>query len=144
MENASKALLMAGGILIAIIIIALLAKTFSNIGEFQMSKLSEEEQQKLIAFNEQYTKYLNQYVYGTDVITLLNKEKITGVKVNFKEGSEIPGEGYSQEFEYIDGGGYVRGEYATDTKYYKCIDIEFDNNTGKVSSITFDQIKVGP
>ena len=73
MENASKALIMAGGILIAIIIIALLIKGYTNVSIFQKTKLSEEEQEKLVAFNEQYTKYLGQYVYGIEVSTLMNK-----------------------------------------------------------------------
>lgn len=73
MENASKALLMAGGVLIAIIIIALLARTSTTIGIFQKNRLTEEQQAQLVAFNEQYTKYLGQYVYGTDVITVINK-----------------------------------------------------------------------
>lgn len=136
MENASKALLMAAGILIAIIIIGLLVTTFSNINQFQMSRLSEEEQQKLIAFNEQYTKYLNQYVYGTDVKTLQNKKSQTEVEVIFEDGSEEPGDTYTQQFQYQD------GSYTSDIKYYKCTGIEFDNSTGKVKSITFKQIIV--
>ena len=73
MENASKALLIAGGVLIAILIIGLLITSFSTISEFQMSQLSEQEQEELIAFNEQYTKYVNQYVYGTEIITVINR-----------------------------------------------------------------------
>lgn len=73
MENASKALLMVGGVLIAIIIIAVLVRSYSSISMFQKAQLSEEEQAQLIAFNEQYTKYLGQYVYGTEVITVINK-----------------------------------------------------------------------
>ena len=73
MENASKALLMAGGILIAMLIIAVLVRSFTTVGIFQKAKLSEEEQAELVAFNEQYTKYLGQYVYGTEVITVINK-----------------------------------------------------------------------
>ena len=73
MENASKALLMAGGILIAIITIALLVRSFTTIGIFQKAQLSEEEQAQLVEFNEQYTKYLGQYVYGTEVISVINK-----------------------------------------------------------------------
>ena len=60
-------------IFVAIIIIALLAHTFNNLSIFQKTKLTEEEQEQLIAFNEQYTKYVGQYVYGTDVITVINK-----------------------------------------------------------------------
>ena len=72
MENASKALLIAGGVLISLIIIAVGLKTYSSIGSFQKAKISEEEQERLIAFNERFTKYLGQYVYGTEVITITN------------------------------------------------------------------------
>ena len=73
MENASKALIMAGGILIAILILAVLIRSYGSITMFQKARLTEEEQAKLIAFNEQYTKYLGQYVYGTEVITVINQ-----------------------------------------------------------------------
>lgn len=124
MENASKALLMAGGILIAIIIIGLLVRTFSTINQFQMSNLSEEEQQKLVAFNEQYTKYLNQYVYGTEVASLINKYKNDGLVKVLPEDLPVP-TGVGQ-----------------DTQYYKCIGITFDSTTGRVDTITFEQILV--
>lgn len=123
MENASKALLMAGGILIALITIAVLVRTFSNISEFQMSKLSEEEQAQLVAFNEQYTKYLNQYVYGTEVRTLINKYQNDNMVEVIYDAEPPMGEGES-------------------TKYYKCIDITYDNSTGKVKTITFKEITI--
>ena len=75
MENASKALLIAGGILISLIIIAVLVRTFTNISLFQKAQLTEEEQAQLVAFNEQYTRYLGQYVYGTEVRTVINKSE---------------------------------------------------------------------
>ena len=122
MENASKALLMAGGVLIAIITIALLTRSFSSISEFQEVRLSEEEQAQLLAFNEQYTKYLNQYIYGTEVRTLINKyENDKKVKV-IVEGA-LPPTGVGQ-----------------DTKYYKCIGIGYDS--GRVNSITFIEITI--
>ena len=73
MENASKALLMAGGVLIAVLIIAILVRTFGTVGLFQKQKLTEEESRQIAEFNEQYLKYLNQYMYGTEVITIINK-----------------------------------------------------------------------
>ena len=123
MENASKALLMAGGVLIAIIMIGLLAKTFGAVNLFQKSQLSEEEQAQLVAFNEQYTKYLGQYVYGTEVRTLKNKYDDDG-KVNVIYDVEPP-TGVGQ-----------------DTMYYKCTEITYDNSTGRVNSITFQQINL--
>ena len=126
MENASKALLMAGGILIAILIIALLVKSFTAVSMFQKTKLTEEEQAQLVVFNEQYTKYLGQYVYGTDVRTLMNKyddDKQVPVIV-LPEGTNPP-TGIGQ-----------------DTQYYKCTSVGYDNSTGRVNSITFEKVTV--
>ena len=125
MENASRALLMAGGVLIAILIIALLVRSFTGISSFQKAKLSEEEQEKIVKFNEQYIKYLGQYVYGTEVLTLLNKhEKDKKVLVNV-EGN-VPTENDNKNKE---------------TKYYKCKTIGYDKTTGLVNSITFVEIQ---
>ena len=92
MENASRALLMAGGVLIAIIIISLLVRTYGNIGIFQRQQLSAEEAEKLEAYNKEYTKYLNQYVYGTEVITVINKVRNSDydieVNIEFKDKYE--------------------------------------------------------
>lgn len=99
MENASKALLMAGGILIAILLIALLVKSFTGISAFQKAQLSEEEQAQLIAFNEQYTKYLGQYVYGTEVITVINKSLNNNshdISVSIKFNGEYTYKGYKE------------------------------------------------
>lgn len=126
MENASKALLMAGGILIAIITIALLVKSFTSISSFQEAKLTQKQQEEIVAFNEQYTKYLGQYVYGVEVATLKNKYDNDGlVYVNvLPEGTQIP-TGIGQ-----------------DTQYYKCKNITYDNQTGRVNSITFEKITI--
>lgn len=122
MENASKALLIAGGILIAILIIALLVRSFTSISIFQKAKLTQEEQEQLLAFNERYTKYLNQYVYGTEVRSLLNKyddDKQVVVHVTGNMPSTLVGE----------------------VQYYKCIAIGYDNSTGRVNSISFLEIQ---
>ena len=120
MENASKALLMAGGVLIAVITIALLVQSFGVISSFQKSQLTEEEQAQLVAFNEQYTKYLGQYVYGTEVISVINKSldnrsyKIT-TKIKFANN----GAGYSYK-------GY---KYNTTTNRYDEIDVNIQKGT---------------
>ena len=90
MENATKALLISGGVLIAIIILTVLVKTYSKIGMFQKQQLSKEEAEQIEEFNKDYTKYAGQYVYGTEVITIINKtvdyNKRTGknITVNIK------------------------------------------------------------
>lgn len=109
MENASKALLMAGGVLIAIIIISLLVKTYGNIGAFQRQQISAEEAERIEEYNKEYTKYINQYVYGTEVITVINKVKNTtdyDIKVNIKFTEE------PYEYQVVD---YENGKKTTKT-----------------------------
>lgn len=138
MENASKALLMAGGILIALITIAVLVRSFGSISDFQKAQLSEEEQAQLVAFNEQYTRYLNQYVYGTEVLTLQNKyNNDRKVKVILTEGSEQPMQD-ENKYKYDE----ENNSYSNETRYYKCTGITYDNSTGRVNTITFTQIKL--
>ena len=138
MENAARALMIAAGILIAILIISVLVSTFTKMNSFQMSKLSEEEQQQLIEFNEQYTKYVNQYVYGIDVLTMQNKYANDGkVEVYLTPDSEQPDiedNKYKEDEE--------TGEYSNKTRYYKCIGVEYDDKTGMINKIKFKQIKL--
>lgn len=173
MENASKALIIAGSVLIAILIIAVLVKSYSNISIYQRNKLTEEEQEQLEAFNEQYTKYAGQYVYGTEVITTINKikqseypikvkiqfageysytkkEYINGKKVEktvtIKSGKEltITNEDYDVNFNNIDSIEKGSKEYGDiNNRAFKCTGIGYDNSTGRVNSITFVEKKYG-
>lgn len=90
MENASKALLMAGELLIGIIVLSLLAYTFQRVYTFAEAYQEKTEQQKIIVFNAQYTKYATAtgyeptYIYAEDVVTLteqvLNWNKRTDIE----------------------------------------------------------------
>lgn len=85
MENASKALLMAGGILVGVLILALMVTLFlSSRGlstEYEQTKQSEAVQQ----FNVNFTKYLGQNLTIHQVVTICNfaySNKIHKVSVN--------------------------------------------------------------
>lgn len=86
MENASKALLMAGGILLTIITLSLfiyLTTATSRIGEAQEAKTLTEQ---ITAFNKEYEAYNKRRLYGTDVITVVNKainhnEKMNAIEI---------------------------------------------------------------
>ena len=74
MENASKALLMAGGILIALVIIGLLLLMFNRIAIMKNSKNASLEDSQIIAFNKEFEKYADtDKIRGVDFITLTNK-----------------------------------------------------------------------
>lgn len=73
MENASKALVMAGGILIAIMILATLAYAAGQWGLIPQSMEQSKEAQQLAKFNQEYESYNKDIMYGSDVVSVLNK-----------------------------------------------------------------------
>lgn len=73
MENASKALLMAGGILIAVLIIGLLVYSFGSMGGYFDTENAKEEAEQLKIFNDQYEVYNRKLLRGVDVISVINK-----------------------------------------------------------------------
>lgn len=72
MENASKALIMAGSVLIAMIVISILVMFFGNLQSLQKTELTAEEVEKKAEFNKQYDSYARD-VYGSDILSLANK-----------------------------------------------------------------------
>lgn len=74
MENASKALLMAGGILIALLIIGALLLMFNQIGDYEKGQQSNEKTSQLAQFNSDFERYTDDNgINGTDIISLINK-----------------------------------------------------------------------
>lgn len=74
MENASKALIMAGGILIALIIIGLLLVMINQLGGYEKSEDSSTKDSQLAEFNLDFERYTDDKgIKGTDIISLINK-----------------------------------------------------------------------
>lgn len=73
MENASQALLIAGGILIAILVISLFPMLFNNLATIKNAEEDVKEAKKLSEWNTSWEVYNKDYLYGTDVITVINK-----------------------------------------------------------------------
>lgn len=73
MENAVKALTMAGGILIAIMVIAALVYASGTWQVIPKKQDQSAEAQQLSLFNQQYESYARDALYGTDLVSLLNK-----------------------------------------------------------------------
>lgn len=72
MENASKALIMAGGVLIALIIIGILVAFFNNLSDWQKISQTSEEVEQITEFNKQYDVY-SRNVYGSELLSIANK-----------------------------------------------------------------------
>ncbi len=73
MENASKALLIAGEILIAILLLGVLVYGYNNLSYFMEDKQTDTQRQQLTAFNKQYESYNRKLLRGVDVISVMNK-----------------------------------------------------------------------
>lgn len=73
MENASKALIMAGGMLLAILIISVLIYAWGLFSEYQASKDSLSDVEDTAKFNEQFANYDRDDVKGYEIISLINK-----------------------------------------------------------------------
>lgn len=78
MENASKALLIAGGILIAILILSVLVVTINIINSNQKAQEKALATEQLVKFNQKYEAYNKKALYGTDIITLKGLAKSDG------------------------------------------------------------------
>lgn len=74
MENASKALIMAGSVLTAMIVISLLVALFTSLRNLQNTQLSTEQVEQATEFNKQYDVY-DRNVYGSELLSLANKIK---------------------------------------------------------------------
>lgn len=72
MENASKALIMAGGVLISLLVIGLLVFFYNNIQGWQQTDQGVDEIQQAVEFNKQYDVY-DREVYGSELLSIANK-----------------------------------------------------------------------
>lgn len=83
MENASKALIMAGEILIAILVIGALMLMFNQIGSYEKAQTSNVKDSQLAQFNLDFERYTDDNgITGADIISIINKV----VDYNKKEG----------------------------------------------------------
>ena len=75
MENASKALIMAGSVLVSVLIIGLLVTMFNNLSNTKSTEQEAAETESITQFNARYEAYNRKMLYGTDIISLANLVK---------------------------------------------------------------------
>ena len=73
MENASKALIIAGGVLLALMVLSLVVYMSTATSRFAESQDQKRLTEEIKAFNDGYTSYNKKRMYGTDIITVVNK-----------------------------------------------------------------------
>ena len=138
MENASKALILAGSILIAIMIISLGVLLFNRFGG-TAREMANMDEQEITAFNSKITPYLGNAVKGTQVNALMQY----CLSVNMAANNS--GELHKQiEIQALNAGAKGLAKNAnkfdrveTGTKTYE-VKGEYDNN-GLITKITVKQ-----
>lgn len=123
MENASKALLIAGGVLIAILIVSVLVVTLNIVNSNQRTREKALATEQLAEFNQKYEAYNKKALRGTDIITLKNMAKSEGNAVTVK---------VTNGTEEID----VSIE-KNKTAIFACTKVEYNN--GRISALTFQK-----
>lgn len=138
MENASKALLIAGGVLIAILLLTLFSYLFGQMGASTSNIYEVMEKHEIAEFNQQFLNYEGRGVNaGTspltaqDVATLINLAQES--EKNSKFGAKV---------EIIYGGSNIAKSQNFNNwlennlnKKYKCKSIEIDNETLLVNRV---------
>lgn len=73
MENASKALIIAGSLLISLVIAGALVLMFSNLSAYQDTNTQTTREAQIQAFNQDFLTYNRKNVRGNEILTLINK-----------------------------------------------------------------------
>lgn len=110
MENATKALLIAGSVLIAILLIAMGIRIFNSTSETTDSAQKTMDATAITTFNSQFTGYLNKQLTASQATTLMQKIIASNAvntthKVKFKGSITIPSTALAGTYtaEYTDG-----------------------------------------
>lgn len=131
MENVSKALLIAAGILIGLIVLTMLVVMHRQVTSYYTAKEKARTFEQLQEFNAQYTPYDRKNVRGTELISLINKI------INFNEQEDELGIQITIDFDGSNDPIKVKNAfYYNNNDSYCLIDINKDYNYTKNSEDT--------
>ena len=153
MENATKALIIAGGMLIAMLIVGLLVWGFGQIRSLQQEQADQETIQEIIDFNERFEAYNRTTVRGYQMISLANLVYDTNSRYTETDGYNpvtITVDGLSSE-EATDEDlvTYIQTYYdsmnsdqknALKQLVFECTDVEYDPQNSRVLSMSFRRL----
>ena len=73
MENASKALIIAGEVLLGVLLLALIVFVFGRLGNVELARQESEEQAQVVEYNKEFESYNRKDLLGNDIISIINK-----------------------------------------------------------------------
>lgn len=152
MENASKALLMAGGILIAMITITVFVYMFSQISEMKNATDRDTSKEELLAYNQAFESYNKKLMYGADIISVINKaidnnkrydvedsesyDNMYHINITFKLKNELA----VTEESYLRSGSKISSRTVGGTALKKDTIYSMDNDYEKIQNILINAV----
>lgn len=155
MENASKALIMAGGVLIGILILSLAAYLFASFGGTSQVIQERIDQSSLDQFNNKFISYQEKQCTIYDVLTIVNYANEFNDKNEYKQTDTkyyikvegVDGISNSLTMDYINNNWDKYGEPIPDEKFelykYKC-KIDIDSDTKRVNHVQINRYPTTP
>lgn len=161
MENAAKALLIAGGILIALVIISTGLIVYTKTRELQEQESTIRETEQVSKFNREYTAYDKKELRGIEIITITNKainnniqnpENPITIEVRINRDDILDG---LQPNNYVFTGSALNTYHNLkqnetsfklfkEQRFFKCVSnqTEFKNENGIISKMVFEEIEI--
>lgn len=150
MENATRALVMAGGILIGILILGALMLMFNSIGAYQTNKNDSDKLTEITQFNNQFEPY------NKDGLTLMELKSVYNKILNNNKTSKYIIESNLLENEANakniinsdDDDGEIYSDFMNNfnnisekqkiNRRFKCIIVEYDSS-GRINRMNFSK-----
>ncbi len=137
MENATRALVMAGGILIALIILGALLLMFNNLSSYQKNNDDSRKTSQISDFNNQFEPYNKDNLTLMELKSVYNKivsnnQKNPEFKIETNILSVYPN--ISSSFKELP-------EEHKQNAVFKCKEIKYNNSEGRISEINFEIVK---
>lgn len=158
MENAAKALLMAGGILIAMLVIGALVMMFIQLGDYQMSTAASEKQAQVAKFNNQFEPFNKEELSLMELKSVYNKIVSNNkrnpeyiIKSNIIEEYEDEKNIYTKytsptaewtRYNAKDSMNTSQENVKMNSKF-ACTEIKYKNQDGRISEMNFKIVKDG-
>ena len=101
MENVTKALYIASAVLLAVMLMVGITYVISSMSEVQRQDIVIEKAQQAAKFNAEYDVFKKSLMYGTDIISILNKATSNNEKYVLAGGmldTYLNGDKYEEEF----------------------------------------------
>lgn len=134
MENATKALLMAGGVLISLLVIGALVLMFSNLQDYQIKNNASIDQEEIAKFNNQFEPYNKKDLTLMELKSIYNKiTSNNALHPEYEIETNIKTSVYSnieEQFEKIQEDDKINMSF-------ECTKILYENDGGRISKIEF-------